>query len=125
MKKTITLIIPIIILIITGKPQTTKAQSIKLVGQNTLNGAITGALLGGATMALQNSDDFAPLRVGVGVGTLYGIGLGIIDISRISKGQKFYLSGAFNDATNSAVIRSEEHTSELQSRFDLVCRLLL
>src|SRR5699024_12196882 len=62
------------------------------------------ALLGGATMALQNSDDFAPLRVGVGVGTLYGIGLGIIDISRISKAQKFYLSGAFNDATNSAVI---------------------
>src|SRR5699024_11587745 len=25
----------------------------------------------------------------------------------------------------SSVIRSEEHTSELQSRFDLVCRLLL
>ena len=24
-----------------------------------------------------------------------------------------------------AAIRSEEHTSELQSRFDLVCRLLL
>src|SRR5437868_12280728 len=28
-------------------------------------------------------------------------------------------------ATGSAQIRSEEHTSELQSRFDLVCRLLL
>src|SRR5207249_7395213 len=27
--------------------------------------------------------------------------------------------------TNLAVLRSEEHTSELQSRFDLVCRLLL
>src|SRR5699024_11945758 len=26
---------------------------------------------------------------------------------------------------NSRVLRSEEHTSELQSRFDLVCRLLL
>src|SRR5699024_11657208 len=26
---------------------------------------------------------------------------------------------------NHAVFRSEEHTSELQSRFDLVCRLLL
>src|SRR5699024_11785067 len=26
---------------------------------------------------------------------------------------------------NSTAIRSEEHTSELQSRFDLVCRLLL
>src|SRR5699024_5954890 len=104
MKNTITPILPLVNLIINVIPQTTKAQSIKLVGQNTLNGAITGALLGGATMALQNSDDFAPLRVGVGVGTLYGIGLGIIDISRISKGQQFYLSGAFNDATNSAVI---------------------
>src|SRR5207249_8091497 len=29
------------------------------------------------------------------------------------------------DASGPAVIRSEEHTSELQSRFDLVCRLLL
>src|SRR5207249_10422797 len=27
--------------------------------------------------------------------------------------------------TNPLVFRSEEHTSELQSRFDLVCRLLL
>src|SRR5699024_2020502 len=26
---------------------------------------------------------------------------------------------------DSAILRSEEHTSELQSRFDLVCRLLL
>src|SRR5699024_11664933 len=28
-------------------------------------------------------------------------------------------------ANNAAAARSEEHTSELQSRFDLVCRLLL
>src|SRR5207249_9622611 len=28
-------------------------------------------------------------------------------------------------ATRASVSRSEEHTSELQSRFDLVCRLLL
>src|SRR5699024_11972604 len=28
-------------------------------------------------------------------------------------------------ATGSMAMRSEEHTSELQSRFDLVCRLLL
>src|SRR5438067_8957154 len=28
-------------------------------------------------------------------------------------------------ATAAALARSEEHTSELQSRFDLVCRLLL
>src|SRR5438067_7992476 len=31
-------------------------------------------------------------------------------------------AGAFGDW---CLIRSEEHTSELQSRFDLVCRLLL
>src|SRR5699024_12801310 len=29
------------------------------------------------------------------------------------------------DAGNGPLARSEEHTSELQSRFDLVCRLLL
>src|SRR5207249_5969456 len=31
----------------------------------------------------------------------------------------------FQGATAESVLRSEEHTSELQSRFDLVCRLLL
>src|SRR5699024_9717523 len=31
----------------------------------------------------------------------------------------------FNEIYNTAELRSEEHTSELQSRFDLVCRLLL
>src|SRR5699024_11662680 len=39
-----------------------------------------------------------------------------------------HLNDAFSDSDTNAVIiqvRSEEHTSELQSRFDLVCRLLL
>src|SRR5699024_12050146 len=31
----------------------------------------------------------------------------------------------FDEATRIKIDRSEEHTSELQSRFDLVCRLLL
>src|SRR5699024_12402417 len=36
------------------------------------------------------------------------------------------LGGIFQKALNiSKIERSEEHTSELQSRFDLVCRLLL
>src|SRR5699024_12857763 len=35
-----------------------------------------------------------------------------------------YLSVSCSDRHNDAA-RSEEHTSELQSRFDLVCRLLL
>src|SRR5437868_9694299 len=34
-------------------------------------------------------------------------------------------SSIFGSGTVSQIERSEEHTSELQSRFDLVCRLLL
>src|SRR5438067_5980773 len=34
-------------------------------------------------------------------------------------------TGDIFGAATQAVYRSEEHTSELQSRFDLVCRLLL
>src|SRR5207249_10090580 len=34
-------------------------------------------------------------------------------------------AGSRQAASASAAARSEEHTSELQSRFDLVCRLLL
>src|SRR5207247_6476209 len=35
------------------------------------------------------------------------------------------LQSILDDATEHADLRSEEHTSELQSRVDLVCRLLL
>src|SRR5699024_11397842 len=39
---------------------------------------------------------------------------------------KIFAGLGFNfDCRKSGKIRSEEHTSELQSRFDLVCRLLL
>src|SRR5699024_11855010 len=36
-----------------------------------------------------------------------------------------YSGKGFDGSTSFAQGRSEEHTSELQSRFDLVCRLLL
>lgn len=80
------------------------AQTIKLLGGNTLNGAMTGVALGGSVMGLQNDDDFAPLRVGLGAGTLFGIGVGFYDISKVSKGEQFYISGTFNDGTNSSII---------------------
>src|SRR5699024_11994507 len=38
---------------------------------------------------------------------------------------QYGLSTSMLPAGSSSAIRSEEHTSELQSRFDLVCRLLL
>lgn len=81
-----------------------KAQSIELLAGNTLNGAMNGVILGGATMALQNTDEFGPARVGLGAGTLYGIGVGVYDITQTQPGQQFYISGTFNDATNTSVL---------------------
>lgn len=80
------------------------SQSITLLGGNTLNGALNGVALGGATMALQNSNDFAPTRTGLGLGILYGIGVGIYDISQVKKGEQFYISGTFNDGTNTSIL---------------------
>lgn len=80
------------------------SQTINLLAGNTLNGAVTGVGLGGAVMGLQNSEDFAPVRVGLGAGTLFGIGVGFYDVSQVSKGEQFYISGTFNDGTNTSII---------------------
>jgi hypothetical protein len=80
-----------------------RAQTVELLAGNTLNGAVQGTLLGGASMALSNSNDFAALRVGVGLGTLYGIGMGAYDITTGS-GQEVLVSGIFNDGNNSSII---------------------
>lgn len=55
-------------------------------------------------MALQNNQDFEPARVGLGAGILFGIGTGVYDISQIQAGQQFYISGTFNDGTNSSIL---------------------
>lgn len=81
-----------------------KAQSIELLGSSTLNGAMNGVLLGGATMALQNSNDFRPVEVGLGSGTLYGIGMGAYDMSQVNQGEQFYISGTFNDGKNRSIL---------------------
>ena len=46
---------------------------------------------------------------------------GLEERAKASGASKLYIE----DLTDEFVERSEEHTSELQSRFDLVCRLLL
>ncbi|HKL18409.1 MAG TPA: hypothetical protein VJ905_05550 [Halalkalibaculum sp.] len=91
-------------LLFLGIPNNASSQTIKLLAGNTLNGAVTGVSLGGAVMGLQNSDDFAPVRVGVGAGTLFGIGVGFYDVSQVAKGEQFYISGTFNDGTNTSII---------------------
>tara|TARA_R100001143_G_scaffold53522_1_gene49004 strand:- start:3573 stop:4232 length:660 start_codon:yes stop_codon:yes gene_type:complete len=82
----------------------TNAQSLELVGGNIINGAITGSALGVATMGLTNSSDFAPLRIGLGVGILGGTGVALYDISTLPQGQTFFVSGVFNDGQNSSII---------------------
>lgn len=81
-----------------------KAQSVELIGGNLLNGAVTGSILGVATMGLQNNTDFAPLRVGLGAGIVGGTAIAIYDVSTLPKGQQFFISGLFNDGTNSSII---------------------
>ncbi len=80
-----------------------KAQTVELLAGNTLNGAMNGVILGGASMALSNSNDFYPLQVGLGLGTLYGIGMGAYDIIQ-GGGKEILVSGLFNDGSNSSII---------------------
>ena len=93
-----------LIIVFTVSVQSLNGQSIKLFAGDLLNGTVNGAALGGATMALQDSDNFAPVRVGVGLGILYGAGVGFYDNSIVPKGQQFYISGTFNDGRNSTII---------------------
>lgn len=82
----------------------TKAQKTDLIGFNILNGAVTGSLAGLATMGVKNSDDFAPLRVGLGAGILTGTAIAAYDLSTLPAGQEFLLRGTFNDGNNSSII---------------------
>src|SRR5699024_11671715 len=58
------------------------------------------------------------------------LGMEVLDLSTttssVQKGETLYDTAKTFEAIGADVlVRSEEHTSELQSRFDLVCRLLL
>lgn len=71
-----------------------QAQTVKLVGLNTLYGAATGTGLGAATMLINNSNEFGAMRVGFGAGTLAGLGLGIYDVTA----EKGIIQGTFTDS---------------------------
>jgi len=98
------LLVLLIFLTCSYNSNSARAQSVELLAGNTLNGAMNGVVLGGATMALRNNDEFDALRIGLGGGTLYGIGMGIYDITQTQKGQQFYISGTFNDGVNRSII---------------------
>lgn len=105
MKKTTPILLSIAtVLLLAVSFSTARAQSIKLLGGDILNGALNGTALGGAAMALQNESSLDALRIGAGAGTLYGIGIGIYDVTLVSGGEYFYKSGTFNDGTNSTIL---------------------
>src|SRR5699024_11281427 len=52
------------------------------------------------------------------------IGASLLEEDKLDLAKQF-LKKAENNGVTLVMPRSEEHTSELQSRFDLVCRLLL
>lgn len=83
------------------KPDTAESQVVRGLANNTFAGTVNGALLGGATMALSNNDHFAPIRFGVGLGTLAGMGIGIYDASINPSG---YVEGTFHTSSNSGYI---------------------
>ena len=83
---------------------TTNAQSFELIGGNILNGALTGTILGTSTMGLQNSSDFTPLRIGLGSGILGGTAIAIYDVATLPQGHEFFISGTFNDGSNTSII---------------------
>jgi hypothetical protein len=112
MKFTTTLLIGVCCLLSLGTVNS-NAQSVKIFGSNSLNGAINGVVLGGATMFVtdkkvnapfnKNLEDLYALQVGLGIGTLYGVSMGAYDVVT-GEGRQILVSGFFNDGDNSSII---------------------
>lgn len=87
-----------------GISSVAQAQSAKLLAMDTFMGAGNGTILGLATMALNNNySNWGPIRVGFGGGTLYGLGLGIYDVSQ-SAGGGYVVQGTFASGNNTAYV---------------------
>src|SRR5699024_11756559 len=108
------------------KEEIEKGTSMKFAVDNDANVAALGERWKGAG---ENDDEVTFVTLGTGVGggvitngeMVHGAGAGG-EIGHINVQPNGYLCTCGN---HGCLERSEEHTSELQSRFDLVCRLLL
>lgn len=67
-------------------------------------GTANGALLGLGTMALTDNANAGPLRVGIGMGTLYGLGIGVYDVTVNELGAGYSVEGMFNNSNYSGMI---------------------
>lgn len=86
------LVVTLILLgsLVTLGPRQAEAQSLNILAKNTVFGTLTGAGLGGATMALANDADLRPLQIGTGLGTIGGVGIGIFDMATMSQDMQVY-----------------------------------
>lgn len=80
------------------------AQGLKSLAGNTLMGTANGTLLGLGAMALTDDADWAPIRIGIGMGTLYGLGVGVYDVSVYEVGSGYRVQGMFNSANYTSMI---------------------
>lgn len=104
MKKTLQFFAALLIIggmLASGPPQA-QAQSLNILAKNTVFGTLTGAGLGGATMALTNDADLRPLQVGTGLGTIGGVAVGIFDMATMSQDMQVY--GLLNSSSTSGGI---------------------
>ena len=97
-----TKIISLTVLILFTSFITLQAQALKITAGNTAIGALNGALLGLGGMGITNdSENLVPLRVGVGLGTIYGLGVGIYDV--------YQNESAVGNPSNFGVLHSSEY----------------
>ncbi len=104
MQKTKSITVLATFLLLATVAQPANSQTLRIVSINTLNGAITGTALGGATIALQNDFDEYPLRFGLGLGTIFGLGTGFYDMSRTAGDYGYHVSGLFSSANTTGAI---------------------
>ena len=103
--KSVTIVLAAFFIILIHQGQA-EAQNLRIVSVNTFTGALTGTALGGATIALQNKSDidYYPLRFGVGMGTIFGLGTGFYDLTYSSGSSGFYVNGLISSANTSGTI---------------------
>ena len=93
-------VLPLILFSLIFAPQNASSQHLNTIFGNTAMGAATGAALGTATMALQNSNDFTPLQFGLGAGILGGLAIGLYDVTSLSGGQVYGTFQSFPNTTS-------------------------
>ncbi len=96
----LTLITTLLLLVWSPVTNESKGQVMRDILINTGTGTLTGASLGGAVMLLNNDGNWAPMRVGVGTGTLFGVGIGFYDAYHIPRDDDYYIDAFFSSGSH-------------------------